>query len=200
MGREKTRQKLLDAAREAFAAKGYHDAKIEDIARAAKVGKGTFYLYFSDKRAVFVELVDSLFLRLRSSILRVDVHADIESQVRHNIRAVIAVFLDEPALTRILLSYAEGLDPAFLKRIRAFYADVRAYLEKSLREGQRLNVVAKGDAHLFALFTMGAIRETLLDSALSGVTRPREELVEGMFSLLQSGFLRVDTSRRKREA
>ena len=32
MGREITREKLLDAARHVFVAKGYHDAKIDDIA------------------------------------------------------------------------------------------------------------------------------------------------------------------------
>ena len=58
MGREKTREKLLTAARHVFVEKGYHDAKIDDIAERAGVGKGTFYLYFKDKRAVFAELVD----------------------------------------------------------------------------------------------------------------------------------------------
>src|SRR5438046_2663756 len=110
MGKERTRDALLAAARDVFARKGYHVAKVEDIAQAARVAKGTVYLHFKDKRAVFAELVDGIFERLRAAIVAVDVRANVEAQVRHNIRAVLAVLMDEPALTRILLSYAEGLD------------------------------------------------------------------------------------------
>ena len=196
MGREKTREKLLDAARHVFVTKGYHDAKIDDIAERAGVGKGTFYLYFEDKRAVFAELVDGLFEKLATSILRVDVRADIAAQVRHNIRAVIAVLLAEPEVTRILLSYAEGLDPSFLKKIRSFYDSVRVLLSTTAAEGQRLGLVAAGDTRLFALWTIGALKELLMDWALHGTERPREELVDAIFSLAQNGFLRIPDAPR----
>lgn len=194
MGRETTREKLLVAARKVFVAKGYHDAKIDDIAELAGVGKGTFYLYFEDKRAVFAELVDGLFERLSASILRVDSRADIAAQVRHNIRAVIAVLLAEPELTRLLLSYASGLDPAFLKKIRSFYDGVRVLIETTLAEGQKMGIVAQGDPRLFALWSIGALKEVLLDFAVHGTQRPREELVDALFSLAQRGFLRIPES------
>src|SRR5215203_4915421 len=128
MGKAERRQDLLRAARDVFATKGYHDAKIDDIVAAAKVAKGTFYLYFPDKRSVFAELVDVLFTRLGAAILRVDPQADVEAQVKHNIRAIVAVLLDDPELTRILLSYAAGLDPAFIAKIRSFYDTVKELL------------------------------------------------------------------------
>ena len=43
--RAQTARQLLEAARTVLAAKGYHGTKIVDIARAAHVGVGTFYLY-----------------------------------------------------------------------------------------------------------------------------------------------------------
>ena len=70
MDKAERRHELLRAARDVFATKGYHDAKIDDIVAAAKVAKGTFYLYFPDKRSVFSELVDGLFQRLGAAILR----------------------------------------------------------------------------------------------------------------------------------
>lgn len=191
MGRQKTRDKLLVAARHVFVEKGYHDAKIDDIAEKAGVGKGTFYLYFEDKRAVFEELVDGLFEKLKASILRVDARADIAAQVRHNIRAVIAVLLAEPEVTRILLSYAEGLDPSFLKKIGSFYESVRQLISKTAAEGQKMGLVAPGDTRLFALWTIGGLKEVLMDWALHGTERPREELVDALFSLAQRGFLRI---------
>src|SRR5258707_1238369 len=48
---------ILDAALKVFAAKGYAAARMEDIAREAGVTKGTIYLYFDNKEAVFKSLV-----------------------------------------------------------------------------------------------------------------------------------------------
>lgn len=48
---------ILDAALEAFARHGFADARIEDIARTAQVSKGSVYLYFPTKQALFEALV-----------------------------------------------------------------------------------------------------------------------------------------------
>jgi AcrR family transcriptional regulator len=52
-----TRQRILDAAEEVFGRDGFHGASIVDITRGAGVAQGTFYLYFTSKEALFVELV-----------------------------------------------------------------------------------------------------------------------------------------------
>jgi AcrR family transcriptional regulator len=191
MDKAERRIQLLRAAREVFATKGYHDAKVDDIVAAAKVAKGTFYLYFPDKRSVFAELVDMLFTRLGAAILRVDPQADVEAQVKHNIRAIVAVLLDDPELTRILLSYAAGLDPAFIAKIRSFYDTVKELMRESLAEGQRLGIVAPGDTALYATFTIGALKEVLLESAISNRAIPREEIVTSLCRLLEAGYLRI---------
>jgi AcrR family transcriptional regulator len=174
-----------------FAEKGYHEAKIDDIVAIAGVAKGTFYLYFRDKRALFAELVQGLFTRLGEAILRVDPAADVEAQIKHNIRAIVAVLLDDPTLTSILLSYAAGLDPAFITQIRAFNQGVKRLLVESLADGQRLGIVAPGDPKLYATFTIGALKEVLFENALGEQARPREEIVTALFDLLGRGYLRI---------
>ncbi|EYF05708.1 TetR/AcrR family transcriptional regulator [Chondromyces apiculatus] len=185
------RQELLRAGRAVFAEKGYHEAKIDDIVASAGVAKGTFYLYFRDKRALFAELVDGLFTRLGGAILRVDTDADIESQIKHNIRAIVAVLLDDPALTSILLSYSAGLDQAFVSQVRSFHEGVKQLLAGSLRWGQQLGIVASGDPALYATFTIGALKELLFENALGEHPRPREAMVTALFDLLRQGYLRT---------
>ena len=51
---------LLDAALEVFAEKGFAAARMEDIAARAGAAKGTLYLYFPSKEAVFEALVRTL--------------------------------------------------------------------------------------------------------------------------------------------
>lgn len=191
MDKAERRQALLRAARDVFATKGYHDAKVDDIVHAANVAKGTFYLYFRDKRSVFSELVDLLFQRLGGAILKVDPASDVDAQIKHNIRAIVAVLLDDPALTTILLSYATGMDPAFVSKIRSFYDGVKTILSASLARGQTLGIVAPGDPVRFATFTVGAMKELLAENASAETPLQREEIVEALFSFLQAGYLRT---------
>ena len=51
------RAAILDAALDEFSALGFAAARLDDVARRAGVAKGTIYLYFKDKEALFQELV-----------------------------------------------------------------------------------------------------------------------------------------------
>ena len=48
---------ILDAALDEFSRHGFEGARMEDVARAAKVSKGTVYLYYPTKQALFEALV-----------------------------------------------------------------------------------------------------------------------------------------------
>lgn len=54
------RQAIITAALEAFYQQGFTATRMEDIAKAAGVSKGTLYLYFQSKEAVFVALVEQI--------------------------------------------------------------------------------------------------------------------------------------------
>lgn len=58
MARPKAKRELiLKSAAEVFAAKGFHDASINEIALRANIGKGTVYEYFSSKNELFLEVI-----------------------------------------------------------------------------------------------------------------------------------------------
>ena len=52
------RSRLLDAAGELFAARGYAATGMRELAAAAGVSTGSLYHYFPDKRALFEQLVE----------------------------------------------------------------------------------------------------------------------------------------------
>ncbi len=72
---ERQRQ-ILDAAVEAFAEKGFHGARISDVARRAGVADGTIYLYFRSKEdlllSVFEAKMEELRRGLEEALARVD--------------------------------------------------------------------------------------------------------------------------------
>ena len=51
------REAILAAALDEFSAQGFAAARLDDVARRAGVAKGTIYLHFRDKEALFQELI-----------------------------------------------------------------------------------------------------------------------------------------------
>ncbi|HWV51265.1 TetR/AcrR family transcriptional regulator [Pseudorhodoplanes sp.] len=54
------REAILNAALEEFSSQGFAAARLDDVAKRAGVAKGTIYLYFADKEALFQELARSI--------------------------------------------------------------------------------------------------------------------------------------------
>jgi AcrR family transcriptional regulator len=46
---QRTRERLLGAGAVAFAERGYHAARVDDVVKLAETSHGTFYLYFANK-------------------------------------------------------------------------------------------------------------------------------------------------------
>ncbi len=55
----KTRDKLIDIARQLFAHKGIENTTMNDIALAAEKGRRTIYTYFKNKREIYNAVVES---------------------------------------------------------------------------------------------------------------------------------------------
>ncbi len=62
------RNQLLEVALEQFAARGFHDTSMEEIAEAAGVTKPVLYQHFGSKRKLYLELLDSEGQRLLAGV------------------------------------------------------------------------------------------------------------------------------------
>ncbi|MGZ3420856.1 MAG: TetR/AcrR family transcriptional regulator [Polyangiales bacterium] len=194
--REIRRQQILDRAKDVFAKKGYHAAKIDDVVAAAGVARGTFYLYFHDKRAIFEELVSRFFQRIAITVTRIAVEQPIEPQIKANVSAILAVFAADPAMAKILLTDAVGMDVEFDRRLLAFYSDIESFLASSLEEGQQLGIVHRGDTRVLSHFLIGGIKEVLLQLTRAPVPVDRDAIVNDVYSILSRGVLLVRASAR----
>lgn len=67
---ERTRSRIVTAARTVFERDGYLNARIRDIVAEAELGHGSFYTYFQSKQEVFQEIVREVGDQLRAVITR----------------------------------------------------------------------------------------------------------------------------------
>jgi AcrR family transcriptional regulator len=111
-----SRARILDAAREVFAAHGYAAGTTNRIAAAAHMSVGSIYQYFPNKDSILVELVRAHIVEGTAELLAAvgspDDFEDVESTVRAAVSALVAVHVRDRRLHRVL--FEESPRPASL--------------------------------------------------------------------------------------
>src|SRR5262249_32790885 len=124
MERQARREQVLRHAKRIFARKGYHRTNIADIIDRAQIARGTFYLYFENKKDLFEELLEQvvgeLGLRIQRRRMGPEDPPPVE-QLRNNLKRVLNFLLAERELTDILLNHSTGFDRELDGRIGEFY-------------------------------------------------------------------------------
>ncbi|MFZ5572731.1 MAG: TetR family transcriptional regulator [Thermodesulfobacteriota bacterium] len=59
--KKKKKLEIIKKGIEVFSQKGYHRTKISDITDALHISTGTFYIYFQNKRELFIEVIEDVF-------------------------------------------------------------------------------------------------------------------------------------------
>jgi AcrR family transcriptional regulator len=141
---EARRQAILDAALTVFAESGFAAARLDDVAARAGVAKGTLYLHFRDKEALFEELVRSAVLPIIDQVSQAAAAPDVRAE--DVLEAIFALFLKEVFGTRrkllLRLILAEG--PRFPAIAEFYYREVvsrglrlmRGVAERGVRRGE----------------------------------------------------------------
>jgi TetR/AcrR family transcriptional repressor of uid operon len=130
------RDQIIAAAAECFARSGYHATTMADIAEAAGVSKGTPYLYFPSKEALFIALYEEWNCGLAA---RIDAAVgDLPEPVPPSPRAVLAAVasaiaahvLHNPQTCRVLMEATTlaAYEPAIAAKVQASNAGSRDQL------------------------------------------------------------------------
>jgi AcrR family transcriptional regulator len=205
MEKQARRAQVLRHAKRIFARKGYHRTNVAEIISRARIARGTFYLYFENKKDLFEELLEQVLRELATRIQRIRLgpgEPEPADQLRTNLRRVVWFVLNERDLTNILMSHALGFDPELDARIQSFYDRIAEQIQRSLDLGITMGLVRECDTRTAAYCILGGVKETIVQISreappdidrlveeilrfgLSGVARP--ELLETLRAPAQS--------------
>jgi len=182
------RAQILAAIRGVFAERGYHLASMAELLAAADVARGTFYLHFDSKEAAFKAVLDDLLDRITDTIRPVDTTsvAKAKRQLLDNLERAFALIADDPALSRLLFRQAGSVSDELSRHLDTFFSAIAALAERSLRVGQQLGLVKRGDVHFMARLALGLFKEAAL--SLDEGHSPRELATE-VLDMVLSGVL-----------
>jgi AcrR family transcriptional regulator len=187
---EARRRAILDAALVEFAAHGFAAARLDDVARRAGIAKGTLYLYFADKEAMFEALVRGAITPLLDNLQQVAALPDVPT--RQVLKLLFATFArevlgsDRKLLLRLLIT--EG---ARFPRLVAFYhaeivtpglALMRGLMNRAAERGE----IANDSAVRFPQLVMAPLLLAIVWDMLFGRVAPldTEGLIDAHVALL----------------
>jgi len=103
------RRQILDGARRMFLSRGFEGTSMQDVARAAGVSKGTLYVYFDSKEAMFEALVLTECGRLQRTIRQLGAGVEaVETELRHIARSMIDTLLQDEVLAAMRMMIGAG--------------------------------------------------------------------------------------------
>lgn len=158
-----TRERILDAALEMFARKGYHRALVDDIVRASGTSKGAVYHHFATKQALFLALVDEFAHRLALAVaLAIEGRHGALAKVEGALVAALDTFAGDARLARLILLEAVSLGAVYeAKRSEVhgrFASLIRDYLDEAVAEGS----IDPIDTRVTTLAWLGAVNEVVV--------------------------------------
>lgn len=196
---EKKRRLIVAAAAKMFAAKPYHKVRLDDIAAAAKIGKGTVYIYFQNKEELyfslifdgFAQLVDGLREQLAptgdgnggGSDSRPTVPA--AEGLRRAVDALVAFAYAHPHVYEVMKNVGE------MKRLAgaewtAKREELTGLIADTIRRGVRAGELDDPRPEITAACLGGMVRSVRLFGP-AGVTAP--EVADQVYRLLTRGIL-----------
>jgi TetR/AcrR family fatty acid metabolism transcriptional regulator len=178
--REDKRRRIIDAAVEVFAAKGFFGARVAEIAEAAGVADGTIYLYFRSKDDLLISLFEEKMAEIIRRLLELlATTSDPEQKVRRYIVEHLRLVAEQPSLMQVLTVELRQ-SARFIKEYspKAF-GRYLAVLGAVLEEGQRAGVFRRDlDPAIVRRALFGAVDELSLEWVLRGKDAPRPDPVQ----------------------
>lgn len=178
--KQERRRQIMNAAKHVFAEAGYHGASIHAIIERAQIARGTFYLYFESKAAVFDAILDQAMRELRARIHRIEVEDKSapapQLQLRDQVLATLEYIVQDRHLATLLLSAGHTPDAEAAERLDQFFAEVRDLLRRAMESGMEIGLLRKVDPPLAAAALLGMIRG-VIEQLIRDPSPPSVEVV-----------------------
>lgn len=180
---EEKRACITAAAVKLFATKPFHKVRLDDVAAAAKVGKGTLYLYFKSKDDLYISIIYDAFAKVLAH-LREEPAGQNElawDSLRRIVSALSHFAVSNPNIYELMRSVPLDRQRTDQRK------ELTELLEQAIRRGVRAGEMFDPRPELTATFIPSMFRAAIM----FGPRELSEEvLTNQIFRLLQQGLAR----------
>lgn len=129
---------ILDAALTVFSARGFAAAKLDDVAKEAGVSKGTLYLYFASKEALFEAMALELMRVPVMAQLETIAKAETSTEALRQLVQFMTRMLEDPrrsALPKLIIAESAGFPELASIWLKTVIQPVRERLAQLIEAG-----------------------------------------------------------------
>ncbi len=156
------RNRVLQAALEVFAEKGYHEATMDEVAKVAQVSKGALYLHFPSKQELFASLLDAATEMLVNAMREAMApHASHRRRMYAALQAAFNLFQQYRTLARLIFLRV-GTNPLLERKIFEAHRRISDLIEEQIRAACTSEEIPQENVSFLALMWTGAIYEVLV--------------------------------------
>jgi AcrR family transcriptional regulator len=184
------RQRLLRAAAQEFAARGYAGSSAESISRRAGMSKATFYEHFANKQDCMIALFDRAAEVLGGAIVDAarGTRGDVLQRMQAGTRAFLAAVAEHPEYAQALLIESIAAGPDAARRRDQVVQGFAELLDTQNAEAARRGLISRFASPHDSLAVVGAINELVSRQVRLGVPESMLELAP-VIDRLFSGLL-----------
>jgi TetR/AcrR family transcriptional regulator, fatty acid metabolism regulator protein len=196
---ENKQARILKAALQVFADKGYNAATMSEIASVANVAEGTIYTYFENKNDLLFSIPKKRFRWLRNSMGEVFDIKDPIRKLRRFIRLLFTTFMGDRDFLRVFLLDIKLNKKFYVSPAYKDYVDFVSLLETILEEGQaKMIFKEKINKRLFRNLFLGGFTHLATRWVILEKAKPIDMMqdIEELVSLLCQSVV-VDTAALK---
>jgi TetR/AcrR family fatty acid metabolism transcriptional regulator len=200
---EEKRLAILKAAFDVVTERGYSDTKVDEVARRAGVAKGTVYLYFKDKPAIYIGLVDWLLEQALAIIAEVMARP---VSPRRKLEELFSTWasgmMSNPGVMALLsmenVNQTNTVMKRFKKHVLPHMLDMENAVATIVKQGIEQGEFRPVEPRAAAMMYMSAFHAVLLLAARSPGARTGESIKELIFcGILAEGKGRRTGGKRK---
>jgi DNA-binding transcriptional MerR regulator len=185
---QKTREAVLEIGCRLFRKKGFANTKVADITQRLKVGKGTFYFYFSDKKELFLECAPRIFAEL-FSVGWEKIREEKNPLNRLKMRGdLVLPVLDEFCAILSLAKEAMAEKDEKLKKLgEQIFTSIRLPLERDIEKGVETGLLRPINPMVYASMMIGGM-EGLNHLILTKKNLPKKSYENAVYELFTFGM------------
>jgi AcrR family transcriptional regulator len=156
---QQRRGEILAAARNIFAKKGFAGTTIDDVADSLKVGKGTIYRYFADKKHLFIAVFENGMRGLRATIRNtIKPITDPAEKITLAIKTYLEFYENQPELIEIMMQVRSEFKDDYERVHMDLYNDYIVDVKDNLRAGIEKGIFRQMDVDKTAEIMSGTMQ------------------------------------------
>jgi len=183
------REAIIEAGVKVFSEKGYHNARMEEIALEAGIGKGTIYEYFDSKLQLLQEVMNSGMEKYYNTLRTAELN-DISFRERLYLimEGHIRFCINNKQLTRIVFWDTEIFDEELKEWGYAHRREKEDRLCDLITEAMEHGELRRLDARLATYMIVGILGSIWAPITLEDWNEDAEELAEKMTDFIMNGI------------